>query len=383
MRSNRQSYASAPAGSARALEQKPRPKTSKRVWNARLLLVFFIILPILGLLAIFLQPMRWVFMLAAVVSITIMWMLHAFLFPGRAILSAAYGLMIVFTLVTALNARPSPPGRQLPDFAMTASPTAATTPSFMVGTMGTNVPADYYTTPEPQGDTADQEAENGEQSELAASMTTSTGEYVSTVKSDAEIALENFMERWRRGIVADMVEYTAESWRAAQQNSSMQDAAQRQLFWKFGQKPLIDWRQMSAPTGTEASGARTITVQADINYGGETRTYEYEAITLFENNKWYVDPDSLSSGILKQQATPTPDPNVTPTPEPSPTPEPTTDPKMTLYYNKDGGQYYHADANCPSVAEKYRPLTGTVRFSELGKYPELKACPKCSAPPRM
>ena len=34
--------------------------------------------------------------------------------------------------------------------------------------------------------------------------------YVSSVKSEAEIALENFMEKWRKGIVADMVEYHGE-----------------------------------------------------------------------------------------------------------------------------------------------------------------------------
>lgn len=374
MRSNRQSYASSPAGSARALEQKPRPKTSRRVWNARLLLVFFVVLPILGVLAIFFQPVRWLFMIAVVLSLAFMWMMRAFLFPGRMILSAAYGLMCVFTLVTALDARPSKPVRQPPSLTATSVPTALPAPAVgMIGTMGTNVPADFYTTPEPS-------LEGGEEGE---SEETEAGAYSPTEKSEAEIALENFMERWHRGIVADMVEYTAPSWREAQQDSSQRDAAQQQLFWKFGQKPLVDWRQISAPTGTEASGARTITVQADINYGGETRTYEYEAITLFEDNKWYVDPDSLSSGILKDQATPTPDPNATPTPEPSPTPEPTTDPKTTLYYNKDGGKLYHIDENCPSVAEKYRPLTGTFRFSELGKHPELSPCTRCGAPSRM
>lgn len=117
--------------------------------------------------------------------------------------------------------------------------------------------------------------------------------YVSDVKSAAEIALENFMEKWRKGIVADMVEYTAKSW---QDSVEEQQPPSQQLFWKFAQKPLLEWRQMSAPTGTDESTARTITVQADISYSGETRTYEYDALVLREGNEWKIDPDSLSHG---------------------------------------------------------------------------------------
>ena len=99
MRSNRPSYASTPAGSAKALSQKPRPRRSKREWNQILLMVFFLVLPVLGLLAIFFQPFRWLFMVCAVAAIAVMWMLRAFLLPGRLILSAAYGLTLVFTLL--------------------------------------------------------------------------------------------------------------------------------------------------------------------------------------------------------------------------------------------------------------------------------------------
>ena len=53
------------------------------------------------------------------------------------------------------------------------------------------------------------------------------------------------------------------------------------------------------------STARTITIQADVNYGGKTRTYEYDALVLCEDGKWAVDPDSLSTGVLVEAATPT------------------------------------------------------------------------------
>lgn len=44
-----------------------------------------------------------------------------------------------------------------------------------------------------------------------------------------------------------------------------------------------------------------------MNYGGKARTYQYDALVLCEDGKWAVDPDSLSTGVLVEAATPTPD----------------------------------------------------------------------------
>lgn len=384
MRSNRPSYSAAPAGSARALDQKPKPKRSKREINQMMLVLFFVILPVLGLLAIFFQPIRWVFMVFAALSLGLMWLIRAFLFPGRMIVSAAYGLLIVFTLVTALSAQGNRASVQQTNFlAQTATAVPTQTPDFsmMYNTMGTSVPDGYYDEdlledPQEVGVPGGSGEEND--LDLGLSDAGATG-YVATVKSDAEIALENFMEKWRKGIVADMVDYTPKSWQ-----DSQQDSAQQQLFWKFGQKPLIDWRQMSAPTGTDASNARTITIEADVNYGGSTRTYQYDAITLYENGAWYVDPDSLSTGVLVVAATATPDPNATPTPSPEPTPTPTPSSKLKLYYNKSGGRRYHIDPECPSVDSKYLPLS-SFTYGDLGKsdYNSLVPCEVCGAPERI
>lgn len=385
MRSNRPNYASAPAGSSRALDQKPRPKRPKKEWNQLLLMLFFIVLPVIGLLAIFFQPVRWVFMILTVASLGLMWFVHAFLFPGRMIVTAVYGLLLVFTLVTALSERGSknPIGNpsnhfaaitttavptQVPNFANPYSPTT----NLLMGDTFSDPMSDIQQIGM-SGGSADQSGQD-----LGVTNTGATG-YVSDTKSGAEIALENFMEKWRKGIIADMVAHTPPSWREAQA-----DSAQQQLFWKFAQKPLSDWRQMSAPTGTDASNARTISVEADISYSGETRTYRYDAIALSEGDGWYIDPDSLSSGILQVPSTPTPDPNLTPTPTPEPTPTPTPGPKTKLYYNKDGGKMYHADEYCPSVAQKYLPLSGSFIYKDINKspYTRLQPCEKCEAPDR-
>ena len=380
MRSNRPSYASAPAGSAKALDQKPKPKRSKKELNQLMLMVFFIFLPVVGLLAIFLQPVRWIFMLLVVAAIAVMWMIRAFLFPGRMILSAVYGLLMVFTLVTALSAQRSTGIRQQQNVFATQAPAVSATPMFSYSTMGTSVPEGYYDDGSIE-DLPEMGVAGGSEDESAADLGLSdagvTG-YVADVKTEAEIALENFMEKWRKGIIADMVEYTAPSWQNAQS-----DQPSQRLFWKFGAKPLIEWRQMAAPTGTDASTARTITIQADVSYSGETRTYEYQVITLCEDGKWYVDPDSLSTGILVEQATPTPDPNATPEPTAEPTPTPAPSSKTKLYYNKDGGKKYHADPECYTVDKEYLPLS-SFTYGDLNKSPynKLEPCDKCDAPAR-
>ena len=390
MRSNRPNYASTPAGSAKALDQKPKPKRSKREINQFMLMLFFIVLPVLGLLAIFFQPMRWVFMITVVVAVAAMWLIHAFLFPGRMILTAVYGLLTVFTLVNALSTSRASSIRPAQTMLLpTVAPAATDAPFASYGTMGTPVPDSYYDSLTATDGSADDLTETGfsggndvggaDSSVYDDTGTDGVTPYVSTVKSDAEIALENFMEKWRKGIVADMVEYTAQSWQ-----NSLSDQPTQQLFWKFAQKPLLDWRQMAAPTGTDESTARTITIQADVNYGGKTRTYEYDALVLCEDGKWAVDPDSLSTGVLVEAATPTPDPNVTPTPTPEPTPTPTPGPKTKLYYNKSGGKFYHADQNCSKVASQYLPLTGSFTYKDINKSPynKLEPCDKCDAPAR-
>ncbi len=375
MRSNRPSYASAPAGSSRALDQKPKPKRPKREWNQLLLMLFFVVLPVFGLLAIFFQPMRWLFMLLTVACLALMWFVRAFLFPGRMILTAVYGLLMIFTLVTALSAQSSSPVRQTNPFAQTQTPVPTQAPAYLYSQQTDTYEDDLSDLQQVgvSGGSADESVQD-----LGVTDTGATG-YTADTKSGAEIALENFMEKWRKGIIADMVSYTAPSWREAQA-----DSAQQQLFWKFAQKPLQDWRQVSAPTGTDASTARTITIEADVSYSGEILTYRYDAIALYEQEAWYIDPDSLSSGVLQVPSTPTPDPNATPEPTPEPTPTPTPGPKTKLYYNKDGGRYYHADQNCPSVADEYLPLSGSFTYGDINKspYTRLSPCERCEAPSR-
>ena len=58
---------------------------------------------------------------------------------------------------------------------------------------------------------------------------------------------------------------------------------------------------------------------------------------------------------------------------------PYPDDSLELFYNPDGGSYYHSSATCGSVKAKYLPLTA-FPYSELdsGAYAKLKPCPSCS-----
>ena len=54
-----------------------------------------------------------------------------------------------------------------------------------------------------------------------------------------------------------------------------------------------------------------------------------------------------------------------------------------VYYNPDGGRYYHATATCASVDERYWPLTAI--FYEMlhdPSFSRLMPCPKCNPPER-
>ena len=91
---------------------------------------------------------------------------------------------------------------------------------------------------------------------------------------------------------------------------------------------------------------------------------------------WYVDPQSLQT----YEDAETPDPSITNTPVPTPTPATNAD--TVLYYNPSGGEYYHRDQNCKRINERYLPLQGHFKYSELSKFPKLKPCAICGAPSR-
>ena len=133
-------------------------------------------------------------------------------------------------------------------------------------------------------------------------------------------------------------------------------------------------------SGSEADDSRTLTMIASIDKGtGKApQPYRYEVLMLRVNGTWYVDPASLSSATEIKEA-------VTPTVQITLMPTYTPDMALRLYYNPDGGSYYHKNQECTKVAVKYLPLKGTFLYSQLNEpqYSNLKPCDGCNPPARM
>lgn len=62
---------------------------------------------------------------------------------------------------------------------------------------------------------------------------------------------------------------------------------------------------------------------------------------------------------------------------------PIPSPDTKLYYNANGGAYYHSVDNCQDVKEKYHPLASfTYGQLEEGAFANLERCPACAPPMR-
>ena len=133
-------------------------------------------------------------------------------------------------------------------------------------------------------------------------------------------------------------------------------------------------------------------MQASIsrNDNREPATYNFQILMIRSNNEWFVDPNSISSSqIVQPQASQPPlQTGAIAFPQGS---APLTGQSSQavrsdtmLYYNQDGGEYYHADANCSSVGTKYKPLKAMFYYRDVSseQFKNLKPCPVCGAPSR-
>ena len=72
----------------------------------------------------------------------------------------------------------------------------------------------------------------------------------------------------------------------------------------------------------------------------------------------------------------------------APTPSPAPDSpysNVKVFYNPDGGKYYHGKSNCPVVSERYWPLK-EFNYTDLNtqQFKNMIRCtdPECNAPQR-
>lgn len=185
--------------------------------------------------------------------------------------------------------------------------------------------------------------------------------------------LETFFYYWSANRQDDMLALCSPSWQSKVEN------AKTALFGLMANRTPKDYAVESV-SGTDYDTSRTVTITSlmDRNNGKDPVRYRMSIIMVNEGDEWYVDPQSLQT----YEAADTPDPSITATPAPTDEPETTAD--TVLYYNPSGGEYYHRDQNCKKINERYLPLQGHFKYSEINKekYSKLKPCAICGAPMR-
>ena len=363
MSDNRKRYSSAPlyglknsgrnqggGFQVRMEEPKPAPQVQKKRNFVFLQVCLTLILPIIFIVALILgyQEVHWGFVALSALAVLCMWVGGAFVVQARRTMTLIYAALMMVSVAAALwftTSMMQPPadpssalGSDLSDL-FSRNVTAGDVSAYS-DTVNVNNPA-VSPRPEPTADS----------------------------RSLAQERLELFMSSWMNLDYTAMLNYSSPTWKNAQSNPE-------QAIFKVRGTQTPTHFEIITVSGNDADDSRTITMEAliDRGDGNEPSRYRYEVLMLRINGQWYVDPASLTAATKVVDAgTPTPHYTLMPTNSP--------DPNMILYYNPDGGSFYHTNANCSSTAIKYLPLKGSFRFSEIGNY-DLKPCMKCNAPNR-
>ncbi len=341
-------------GGFRVPPEKPdRPRrTGQRNTFVFLQILMSALLPVLFLVALVLgyRELHWIFLALSALSLLIMWGARAFVPQARTTMTLIYVALMIVSLGAALW------------FTHSMIPTTQT-PATPAGSNLSDIFGRDVTAREVQDFTNQQ----------SAVRPTDTPEPTASSRSEAQAQLENFMNSWMSLDYNAMLACCVPSWVNAQENP------QHAIFKIRGTSIPVSYEILSA-SGTEVDDSRTLTMNASIDKGTgrEPLQYRYEVLMLRINGVWYVDPASLSSATeVRAEVTPTVQITLMPTYTP--------DMEKRLYYNPDGGSYYHASDMCTKVAQKYLPLKGTFLYKELNNpaYKDLNPCDKCNAPGRM
>jgi hypothetical protein len=332
------------------------------------------VLPILFILTLFIAApfLKWAFIVLAVLSLGAMWYKRAFVSSARMTLSLIYGALILVCAVSLITGAP-PKDRA-----------ASTQGGNTNGSNSGLVASGITPSPSPQSVLPGSDANNGGQT-LEATPPPNSGE-----DSEAWIRLEQFFNFWMLGKKNDMLNLVQPSWASQQDNPSIA------MFQVLANRSPLDYTFENI-SGADTDSSRTVTMTSliDKNNGRDPVKIRFQVLMLKVDGQWYVDPNTLASNdeVKEDEQTATTgtgeegngeegdnsQSEETATPKATATPGP----KTKLYYNKEGGKYYHIDKECPSVNEQYLPLTN-FNYQDLNKstFKNLVPCPVCHAPER-
>ena len=321
-------------------------------WDTIAKVLMFGVLPILFILSMVFAwtAVKWIVLVGAVASIAAMWLRELVTPNARLVLSLLLASAAVVCLVSALATNASD----------NQNPAQPNQPNQMQqgSTSGNNLDVNLTATDTP----------NPAPTPTATPVDDSEECYAQ---------LHSFFTLWKNNAISQMVNLTSPSWRSSIKGGT--DAVTQKLFGEvLTNRTPVSW-DFTAITGTSNDIARMVTVRAVINKNntlGES-VYLWKVRMVKEDGVWYVDPATLQSNEQESTATPT---NALAT-------QPvlnTSHPDLLIYYNPEGGTFYHIDPNCESVNPKYRPLSGVIKWSQIedDPYDKLEQCKRCGAPLR-
>ena len=328
-----------------------------RVRHYRLLqLIMIVLLPIGFIVALMLgnQAVSWGYVGGSLFFVLLMWLLRAFAQSARSKLTLIYVLaasVIVVKLIASSPSRIAENMQRRVNTNIFNSESALDTP-----TLADFEATDAVTTPEPEATEAP--------------------------KSAAEMRLDEFMYYWTTGELDSMVSLCLPSW----VDNSVQPKSD---LWKLTGMWAPSTYYVERVDGSNTDSSRAIMMVANINnQDGTTTAKRYQIMMIRSNDTWYINPNSLNSIGTVTADDPQPFEqisNIIQEATPAPTAAPTVNPQLMLYYNEDGGKYYHVDPYCTSVQKRDQvPLTGQFTYSALddANYRTLKPCRTCHAPER-
>lgn len=316
------------------------------------------LLPVLFILSLVfpgLPALKWVFVCLAIVAVAFLWVKPVVATNVRLTFTGVYGALAIVALVSALTG---------------TAPLDSTADSNTPGNQGQQV-----TSQQSQSNVTNTQSGGDNLGVWTTEAPTPTPSVETTTENEAVVQLKSFFYFWSVNNQDNMLSLCAPSWQ------STVSEPKKALFSILQNRIPVDY-EVKKISGTDNDTARTVTVTAEIDKqnGRDTQKYSFQVIMLKENENWYVDPASLESNVV--ETTVVASVNVTNTPKPAPE---EGSPDTVLYYNPDGGTYYHIDQNCPSTKAKFLPFKGQFTFAEIndGDYAKLSPCDECGAPLRV
>lgn len=378
--------------------QQPQYPTRDLIMFA---LVLFAV-PLVGIVGVFFRPFLWVFILLNAGCLAALWLMRLFAKGTRVAFSVILLALAVLALVAAIDLTPK----------QTDYPLVSGTDLIETGGTGTDPslgtfpsiadPQQQQNSGTPDWQSLNQGGGDGTGGDTGGSDggagltptgvpvlggdpgTEATSPPANQAVVQAKEALESYLRAWTTFDYDEMTKHTLPSWR------QVQDSAKQQLYMMHNWWQVNNWTITNETTSPSADSV-TFYVVVDmqpINAQKSAVKQQFTALVIkYEGDGlWYVDPDSMRTGITVEE---TPPPQqlqeAGETPEPTASPEPTVGPNTTLWYNTKGGKRYHIDEHCKSLnPDDYDIVMKSFPYSDLGKsaYSKLVPCETCNAPER-